>query len=159
MIGVRARRELCHCILDDIEPVGRTIGNYAGDKIPEAVRDRFGRLLVYAGIAPRTASGKLDPDALARGEFIVAPGLIYRLVPSTHPYRLKGAARGAGGNRRRPHQERPSTLEDFCGLRHSHRVNYCRMPGSHDFGSHSVPAMLLSVLRLSYVIGAYDLGL
>ena len=87
MIGVRAGRELCYCILHDIEPVGRIIGNYAGDKIPEAVRDRFGRVLLYAGIAPRTASGKLDPNALAGGEFIVAPGLIYRLIPSAHPYR------------------------------------------------------------------------
>ena len=83
MLGVRAGRELCYCILHDIEPVGRIIGNYAGDKIPEAVRDRFGRVLLYA--ASRTASGKLDPNALAAGEFIVAPGLIYRLIPSNHP--------------------------------------------------------------------------
>jgi hypothetical protein len=40
-MGLRAGRELCYSILHELDPVG-TLGTYAGAKIPEAIRDRFG---------------------------------------------------------------------------------------------------------------------
>jgi hypothetical protein len=58
--------------------VGRSIGFYAGKKIPEAVVDAFRQQYVYSGVASRTRSGKFDVDVLQTGEFIVQPGLIFR---------------------------------------------------------------------------------
>jgi hypothetical protein len=54
------------------------MGFYACQEIPASVADEFGRRFVYAGVAPRKPNGMFDVDALATGEFIVPPGLIYR---------------------------------------------------------------------------------
>ena len=74
-------RELIYCMLHEAAPVGRTIGRFADRDISEVVRDQFGREYLYVGLACRTVRGDLDPDALAPGEFILAPGLIYRVLP------------------------------------------------------------------------------
>jgi hypothetical protein len=55
-------------------------GFYADREIPESVIDEFGRRFVYAGVAPRKFNGAFDVDALAAGEVIVRPGLVYRRV-------------------------------------------------------------------------------
>lgn len=73
-----ARRPIEYSILVDPKPAGPTIGNYAERAFSEFVRDAFGRLFVYAGIAPRRSDGQFDDGALRPGEFIVPPGLIYR---------------------------------------------------------------------------------
>jgi hypothetical protein len=75
-------RELIYCLLHEVAPVGRTIGRFADRDISEVVRDQFGREYLYVGLAGRTARGDLDPDALAPGEFILAPGLVYRVLPA-----------------------------------------------------------------------------
>ena len=46
--------------------------------IPAAVVDYFGRRYIYAGIAPRRHNGQYDVEALAIGERLVEPGLVYR---------------------------------------------------------------------------------
>ncbi len=67
-------------ILHNVKPIGPCIGFYADREIPESVVDEFGRRFVYAGVAPRKCNGVYDADALAVGEFIVRPGLVYRRV-------------------------------------------------------------------------------
>jgi hypothetical protein len=71
-------RPIDYSILLDPQPAGPMIGRYAGKEFSESVRDAFGRLFVFAGIAPRRANGGFNDDALRPGEFIVLPGLIYR---------------------------------------------------------------------------------
>ncbi|MFZ0709985.1 MAG: hypothetical protein WAM53_08095 [Terrimicrobiaceae bacterium] len=55
------------------------IGKLAGKEFSEYVYDEFGRLFVYSGVAPRRFNGEFDDGALKQGEFIVQPGLIYKL--------------------------------------------------------------------------------
>lgn len=73
-------RELEFSLVHGAKPAGRTIGEFAGQKITEAVCDDFGHVLTYAGVAPRRLDGEFDIDALRPGEFIVKPGLIYKRI-------------------------------------------------------------------------------
>ena len=57
---------------------GPSIGYYADREIAESVVDEFGRCFFYVGVAPRKQNGAFNVDALAAGEFILQPGLIYR---------------------------------------------------------------------------------
>ncbi len=72
-------RPLEYFILHDAKPNGPSVGRYGGKYIPASVVDEFGRGYVFAGIAPRRLTGGLDVDALRTGEFILMPGLIYRM--------------------------------------------------------------------------------
>ena len=60
-------------------PAGPMIGLYQGLPIAERVVDQFGRRFSYVGLAGRQRDGQFDPASLAPGEFIVEPGLVYRL--------------------------------------------------------------------------------
>jgi hypothetical protein len=71
-----------YSMLNNVEPIGPSMGFYAGREIPAFVVDEFGRRFAYAGVAPRKWNGVFDADALSAGEFIVRPGLIYRLERS-----------------------------------------------------------------------------
>jgi hypothetical protein len=73
-------RPIEYSILHNVKPIGPSVGFYADREIPESVVDEFGQRFVYAGVAPRKCNGVFDVDALATGEFIVRPGLIYRRV-------------------------------------------------------------------------------
>jgi hypothetical protein len=73
-------REVEFSIVHGAKPAGRSIGQYAGQAIPEAIRDDFGNTLTFAGVAPRRLDGEFDVDALQPGEFIVKPGLIYKRI-------------------------------------------------------------------------------
>lgn len=77
--AVSQARSIEYLILHDARPTGPNIGLYADREIPASVVDGFGRQYVYAGIAPRKCNEQLDVDALQPGEFILMPGLIYRL--------------------------------------------------------------------------------
>jgi hypothetical protein len=74
----RRERPIEYSILQGAEPAGPIIGNYADKGFAEFVRDEYGRLFVYAGLAPRRRDGRFNDEALKPGEFIVLPGLIYR---------------------------------------------------------------------------------
>ena len=65
--------------LVDARPTGSIIGSYNGAAIAEEVVDEFGRCFGYTGAAPRNSMGTYDVDLLRPGEFIVGPGLLYRL--------------------------------------------------------------------------------
>jgi hypothetical protein len=57
------------------------IGEIAGVPIPEAVVDLFGRRFTYVGLASRKRNGTYDLEAVRPREFIVEPGLLYRMDP------------------------------------------------------------------------------
>jgi len=78
LASTRRARDLEYSILPNTEPEGPVIGRLDGRDFSEFVRDEFGRLFVYSGVAPRRSDGQFDQDALQTGEFIVPPGLIYR---------------------------------------------------------------------------------
>ncbi|AZO39509.1 MAG: hypothetical protein EOS81_07910 [Mesorhizobium sp.] len=55
------------------------IGYFADRPIFETVTDTSGDRYHYVGLAPRLSDGRYDIESLAQGEWIVEPGLIYRL--------------------------------------------------------------------------------
>ena len=79
-------RPIEYSMLFNARPSGRSMGYYMDRPISEWVIDEFGRRLDYAGIAPRRWHGQFDGDALRPGEFIVQPGLIYRLERPRAPW-------------------------------------------------------------------------
>jgi hypothetical protein len=81
------RRPADFAMLFDVTPIGPTVGFYRGRAIAESVMDRFGRRFSYAGVAPRCRNGQLDVEALNRGEFVVRPGLVYRMDSMTTSFR------------------------------------------------------------------------
>lgn len=100
-----------HLIVDP-RPEGPMVGVYAGHPFSESVADYFGRRFTYAGVAPRLRNGQYDVAALRAGEFIVEPGLLYRIA-SAEPKAgmgrllegfLRSAAESAAS--RRPANER-----------------------------------------------------
>ena len=74
-------------------PAGPTIGVYGGLPIAARVVDHFGRRFAYVGVACRRRDGQFDSARLGPGEFIVEPGLAYRLESA------KRASREAAANR------------------------------------------------------------
>ena len=66
-----------YLILVDPRPAGPVLGYYKQQPIPAAVIDYFGRRYLYAGVAPRRRNGQYDIAALATGERLVEPGLVY----------------------------------------------------------------------------------
>jgi hypothetical protein len=68
-----------YSMLIEPRPTGPTIGVYDGLPIAERVVDYFGRRFAYVGVAGRRGSGQYDVAGLKPREFIVEPGLIYRL--------------------------------------------------------------------------------
>ena len=87
LLAVQTRgRVLEYCLLNGTQPAGPKIGDYRGQPIHESVVDEFGRRFVFVGVATRYPNGALNPDVLRTGEFILRPGLVYRMV------RLKWAA-------------------------------------------------------------------
>jgi hypothetical protein len=55
------------------------IGVFSGVPIVDTITDRFGRRFVFVGLAPRQRDGDYDAEMLKTGEFILEPGLLYRL--------------------------------------------------------------------------------
>jgi hypothetical protein len=72
-------RALEFFMLHDARADGPVLGYFADREIAEAVTDHFGTRYIYAGLAPKRRDGRFDVDALRPGEFILAPGLIYRV--------------------------------------------------------------------------------
>lgn len=77
------RRELTLSLVAEPRPLGPFIGHLAGVAFAETVSDAFGRCFTYQGVMPRGPDGEFDLESLRRGEFIVQPGLLYRLEGST----------------------------------------------------------------------------
>jgi hypothetical protein len=71
-----------YLMLVDAKPAGPILGYYRDRPIPAAVVDYLGRRYLYAGLALRNRSGRYDIDALAPGERLIEPGLVYRAEES-----------------------------------------------------------------------------
>jgi hypothetical protein len=82
-LGVMTRRSISrsleYAILDRVTGLCACIGSFGGQPIHEFVKDQFGGEYEYVGAAPRMHDGTFDPAALRVGEFILPPGLIYRM--------------------------------------------------------------------------------
>ena len=66
-------------LIVDPRPEGPILGVFADLPISESITDCFGRSYIYAGAAPRRRDGRYDIDVLKPGEFLLEPGLVYRL--------------------------------------------------------------------------------
>ena len=77
-VSIRRANVLDYSILHNVTPEGQAIGRFGDREFSEFVRDEFGHLLVYCGVAPCRRDGPFYWDALKDGEFIIPPGLIYR---------------------------------------------------------------------------------
>jgi hypothetical protein len=66
-------------ILRNVTPAGPVIGKYADTPVREIVRDEWGRSYRYAGVTVQNR-GSFDPTMLRDGEFILPPGIIYRML-------------------------------------------------------------------------------
>ena len=82
--GLSTSRPVEYFILVEPHADGPVVGYYAGRPISAAVVDYSGRRYSYAGVAPRRRSGQYDVEALAPGEWIIEPGLVYRDVGRRH---------------------------------------------------------------------------
>jgi hypothetical protein len=87
------RRELELSLVAEPRPLGPIIGHLAGVGFAETVGDSFGRCFTYQGVMPRGPDGEFDLESLRRGEFIVQPGLLYRLEGTKPGPRKPWAAR------------------------------------------------------------------
>jgi hypothetical protein len=72
-------RPIEYVLLRHVTPAGPTMGYLGDHAIRARVIDEHGRRFAYAGVAPRRWNGSLDRDALTPGEFILPPGLVYRI--------------------------------------------------------------------------------
>ena len=68
-----------YSLLSGVKPCGKIMGYFMDRPIPEAVVDEFGKRYDYVGIAPVLPNGQFDAGALNPGEFILQPGVIYRI--------------------------------------------------------------------------------
>lgn len=66
-------------ILAGISFRGDIVGSLDGRPIHDIAVDESGRQYRFAGVAPKTAGGRYNVIALSEGEWIVEPGLLYRL--------------------------------------------------------------------------------
>jgi hypothetical protein len=79
-ITITLARRAFHPFIFEPAPVGKKVGIYVGTEITEFVIDGFGGLSVYCGIALRGSDGRLITNNLRTREFVLKPGLIYRLL-------------------------------------------------------------------------------
>jgi hypothetical protein len=66
-------------LLDRVRCEGALLGYLGGEPIRAAAVDDWGRRYEFAGVVSFRADGQYDLRCVKPGEFIVEPGLIYRL--------------------------------------------------------------------------------
>lgn len=62
------------------KPAGPVIGRFADQAFHELIRDEWDRVYAYAGITSCTRDGQYDCTHLGEGEFVLPPGIIYRMI-------------------------------------------------------------------------------
>lgn len=68
-------------VLAETRKAGPIAGSVRGRSIYAAVTDGHGRRYGFVGLVGRDRNGRLNVLSLRRGEWIVAPDLIYREIP------------------------------------------------------------------------------
>ena len=74
----RTKRDDEYSLLYQATGIGAVIGSYRDQPIHETLIDEFDQTYSYLGLAPRRADGSFDGDAIAPGEYVFLPGLLYR---------------------------------------------------------------------------------
>jgi hypothetical protein len=72
-------RYLEYFLLRNVIAEGPVVGQYEGQDIRKSIVDEWGRRYSFVGIVAFRGDGQYDVDGLKTGEFILAPGLVYRL--------------------------------------------------------------------------------
>jgi hypothetical protein len=72
-------------LLHEATPCGAVIGNYLGSKVYERVVDHWGRSYAYTGVIARGPTGHFERKLLKPHEFILKPGLVYRMQVERSP--------------------------------------------------------------------------
>lgn len=72
-------RYIEYSLLRNVIAEGPVVGQYEGQDIRKSIVDEWGRRYSFVGIAAFSWDGQYDYDALKTGEFILPPGLVYRL--------------------------------------------------------------------------------
>lgn len=70
-------------VLAEFETRGERLGQFRGQPIHPVVVDGDGNRYIFAGVATRTREGGYRLDQFGRGEWLIEPGLIYRLADAT----------------------------------------------------------------------------
>jgi hypothetical protein len=91
--GYQGDNRAFYLVVTDVRSDGPILGKYGEHKIAATVADYFGRRYGYVGIAVRQPSGRYDADALKPGEWIVEPGLVYKLENADPPKPSRRLAR------------------------------------------------------------------
>ena len=94
-----------YLVLPRTSDIGPTIGYIGARPIAERVLDQWGQRYVYCGLAPRLPSGAINLKLIRLGEWIVEPGLLYRLDSQIGTGHLQSFAR------RELESSRQSTLD------------------------------------------------
>lgn len=81
-------------ILHDVTAQGPVIGYYLGHPIHDRIADHWRRTYSYAGIIERHRYGRYDPARLGPFEFILEPGIVYRMqIPERKGHLLRKTLR------------------------------------------------------------------
>jgi hypothetical protein len=72
-------RPVDYFILVEPQADGPVIGTYSEHPIAAVVKDAFGRRYRYVGVASRLRDGRFDVKTLSPGEWLMRPGLVYRM--------------------------------------------------------------------------------
>ena len=72
-------RYIEYFLLRNVTAKGPVVGHYEGQDVRQSIVDEWGRRYSFVGIAAFKWNGEYDCDALKAGEFILPPGLVYRL--------------------------------------------------------------------------------
>lgn len=72
-------RYLEYFLLRNVTAEGPIVGRYEGQDVRQNIVDEWGRRYSFVGIAAFRWDGQYACDALKTGEFILPPGLVYRL--------------------------------------------------------------------------------
>ena len=66
-------------IIHDAKASGAVVGYFRGRKIRECVTDPWGRNYIYSGIIEKQRGGRYDLGRLRPFEFILEPGIVYKM--------------------------------------------------------------------------------
>lgn len=76
-------------VLTEFKTEGGVLGRLGPQPIHPFIVDNFGSRYAFAGIAPRRADGSYSLERLNAGEWIIEPGLVYRLLGGRQPWPYK----------------------------------------------------------------------
>ena len=89
MFGHHVRDDAHYLIILHPKRVGPVVGSFCGEDIHERVDDCWGRRYSFAGIIARLPNRHYDRARLKPLEFILEPGIIYRMHVGASPGKLK----------------------------------------------------------------------